>query len=155
MRIPYLNTPCKLNETCFHGECLYVDDFLLGWYEFCSCHYSYSGYECNEQTKLNRTDWFILLTCIITCLCTVLCLIFIPFFYNFLKDDYYPHIIECTRARPYVEVNSPIHPNVRIYRIPSEYLSRRRTIIDRLTPLHTISSLAHMRFQRRNEQIHI
>ncbi|CAF3013744.1 unnamed protein product [Rotaria sp. Silwood2] len=164
MRIPYLNVPCILNETCFHGQCIHVDDFLTGWYEFCLCNHYYSGYECNEQTKLSRTDWFIILTCLITCLCISLCLLFIPFLYKFLKDDFYPQIIECTRLTPYVEVSSPtstILTGMRIYRIPSEYLSRRRTIIDRLIPLHSISSLAYLnrirniRRQRRDEQIHI
>ncbi|CAF1062846.1 unnamed protein product [Rotaria sp. Silwood1] len=164
MRIPYLNLPCILNETCFHGQCIHVDDFLIGWYEFCLCNYYYSGYECNEQTKLNRIDWFIILTCLITCLCIILCFLCIPFLYNFLKHDFYPQIIECTRSTPYIEINSPISTifnGIRIYRIPSEYLLRRRTIIDRLIPLHSISSLAYltrirnMRSQRRNEQIHI
>ncbi|CAF2898582.1 unnamed protein product [Rotaria sp. Silwood2] len=164
MRIPYLNVPCILNETCFRGQCIHVDDFLIGWYEFCLCNHYYSGYECNEQTKLSRTDWFIILTCLITCLCISLCLLFIPFLYKFLKDDFYPQIIECTRLTPYVEVSSPtstILTGMRIYRIPSEYLSRRRTIIDRLIPLHSISSLAYLnrirniRRQRRDEQIHI
>ncbi|CAF1373960.1 unnamed protein product [Adineta steineri] len=138
MRIPYLNIPCIVNETCFHGQCIHVDDYLINWYEFCLCDHSYSGYECNEQTKLSRTDCF-------------------------LKDDFYPQIIECTRSTPYVEVSSPNSvklTGMRIYRIPSEHLSRRQTIIDGLIPLHTISSLAYLthfsnpRFQRRNEQIH-
>jgi hypothetical protein len=163
MRIPYLNIPCVLNETCFHGQCIHVNDFLINWYEFCLCDDHYSGYECNEQTKLNRTDWFIISTCLISCLCICLCLLCIPFFYSFLKEDFYPQIIECTRSTPYVEISSPNSvtlTGMRIYRIPSEHLARRRTIIEGLVPLHTISSLAYLtrerniRRQRRNEQIH-
>jgi hypothetical protein len=163
MRIPYLNIPCILNETCFHGVCRHVDDFLIGWYEFCLCDRHYSGYECNEQTKLSRTDWFVILTCVITCLCIGLCLFCMPFLYSILKDDFSPQIIECTRSRPYVEVSSPHSmalTGVRIYRIPSEHLTRRRTIIDGLIPLHSISSLAYlnrfrnMRLRTREEQIH-
>lgn len=154
MRIPYLNIPCIFNETCFHGDCIHVNDFLIGWYEFCLCHYHYSGYECNEQTILNRIDWLIISTCLITCLSICFCLFFMPFFYNFLKEDFYPQIIECTRSTPYVEVNSIRLNGMRIYRIPSEYIARRRTIIDGLIPLHSISSLAYLNhFQRRNEQI--
>ncbi|CAF1515210.1 unnamed protein product [Adineta steineri] len=163
MRIPYLNIPCIVNETCFHGQCIHVDDYLINWYEFCLCDHSYSGYECNEQTKLSRTDWFIILICLISCLFICFCLLCIPFFYSFLKDDFYPQIIECARSTPYVEVSSPNSvklTGMRVYRIPSEHLSRRQTIIDGLIPLHTISSLAYLthfsnpRFQRRNEQIH-
>ena len=85
------------------------------------------------------------------------------FLYSFLKEDFYPQIIECTRSTPYVEItssNSMTRNDTCIYRIPSEYLSRRRTVIDGLIPLHSISSLAYlnqirnMRLQRRNEQIH-
>ncbi|CAF1576700.1 unnamed protein product [Rotaria magnacalcarata] len=164
MRIPYLNIPCTLNQTCFHGQCIHAEDFLIGWYEFCLCNQHYSGYECNEQTKLNRNDWFIISTCLTTCLCIVLCLLCVPFLHNFLEDDFYPQIIECTRSTPYVEISTPssaIRTGMRIYRIPSDYLSRRRTIIDRLAPLHSISSLAYltrirnMRVQTRDEQIHI
>ena len=45
---------------------------------------------------------------------------------------------------------------IRIYRIPSEHLTHRRTIIDGLIPLHRISSLAYLnhfrniRFQTSN-----
>lgn len=145
MRIPYLNTPCIVNETCFHGQCIQVEDFLIGWYEFCLCNYQYSGYECNEQTKLNRIDRFIITTLLIIVLSTVLCLLCIPFLYSILKHDFYPQIIECARTTPYVEVNSSeLNNGMRIYRIPSEYLSRRRTIIDRLIPLHSISTIAYL-----------
>ena len=159
MRIPYFNIPCVVNETCFHGECVRVEDFLISWYEFCLCQPSYSGYECNEQTKVNRTDWLIILTCLISCLTISVCLSCIPFLYSFLKEDFYPQVIECTRSTPYVEVSSPHSvtlTGVRVYRIPSERLSRRRTIVDGLIPLHTISSLAYVTSNRnlRNEQIH-
>jgi hypothetical protein len=163
MHIPYLNIPCVLNETCFHGQCVHVDDVLINWYEFCLCEPHYSGYECTERTKLNRTDWLIILTCLSSCLLISLCLLCVPFFYSFLKEDFYPQIIECARSTPYVEVTSPnavTRTGTRIYRIPSEHLSRRRTIIDGLIPLHTISSLAYLtpprntRTERRNEQIH-
>ena len=160
MRIPYFNVPCVINETCYHGQCIHVNDILIGWYEFCRCNDDYSGYECNEQTKLSRTDWFIIVTCLIACLCICLCLLCIPLLYYFLKNDFDPQIIECTRSTPYVEVSSStstILTGMRIFRIPSEYLSRRRTIIDRLIPLHSISSLAYLtrfRNMRRDEQIH-
>jgi hypothetical protein len=159
MRIPYLNIPCILNETCFYGQCIHVNDFLIGWYEFCLCNHHYSGYECNEQTKLSQIDWFVILTF----LCICLCHLSIPFLYSFLKDDFYPQIIECTRSTPYVEVSSPNSvtlTGIRIYRIPSEHLTRRRTIIDGLIPLHSVSSLTYlnsfrnMTFRRRDEQIH-
>ena len=157
MRIPYLNSPCLINETCFHGHCIHVEDFLIGWYEFCLCHRNYSGIQCNEQTKFNRIDWFILWTCLSTCLIIGLCLICLPFCYRFFKEDFYPQIIECTRSRPYVEVNSSPSmqlAGMRIYRIPSEYLTRRRTIIDGLIPLHSIASLAYLPVPRREERIH-
>jgi hypothetical protein len=147
MRIPYLNVPCILNETCFYGECIRVDDFLIGWYEFCLCNHYYSGYECNEQTNFSRTDWFVILSGLLVCLGVCLCILSVPFLYSFLKDDFYPQIIECARTTPYVEVNSPTNiplTGVRIYRIPSEHISRRRTIIDGLMPLHSISSLAYL-----------
>lgn len=159
MRIPYLNIPCILNETCFHGQCIHIDDYLIGWYEFCLCKKSYSGYECNEQMILNQTDWLIILTCLITCFIICLCFLSLPGFYKILKEDFYPQIIECTRSTPYVEMNTL--NSIRIYRIPSEYLTRRRTIIDGLIPLHSISSLAYLNRSRnltsrrtRNEQIH-
>lgn len=161
MRIPYLNFPCVFNETCFHGDCIHVEDFLIGWYEFCLCHRDYSGDQCNEHRKFNRTDWFILCTGLIVCLMIGLCFVCLPYYYRFLKEDFYPQIIECTRSRPYVEVNSMRLTGLRIYRIPSEHIARRRTIIDGLIPLHSIASLAylnrwrHSRIPRRDERIHI
>ena len=157
MRIAYLNSPCLANETCFHGRCIHVDDFLIGWYEFCRCHRHYSGEQCNEQTKFNQIDWFILSTCLITCLSIALCLFCLPYCYRFFQEDFYPQIIECTRSRPYVEVNSVQTmqlTGVRIFRIPSEHLQRRRTMLDGLIPLHSIASLAYLRVPRRDERIH-
>ena len=156
MRIPYLNTPCILNETCFHGDCIHIEDFLLGWYEFCLCHSKFFGIECNEQTKLTRLDWFIILVCLLGCLFILICSICIPYFYKYFQDDFYPQIIECKRSTPYVEYNSRSMNGIRIYRIPSEHLTHRRTIIDGLIPLHRISSLAYLnhfrniRFQTSN-----
>lgn len=157
MRIPYLNSPCVFNQTCFHGDCIHVEDFLIGWYEFCLCHREYSGYQCDEHRTFNRTDWFLLCTVLIGGLAIGLCSVCLPYFYRCLKEDFYPQVIECTRSRPYVEVN-PTHTmgltGLRIFRIPSEHLARRRTIIDGLIPLHSIASLARWRHSRREERIH-
>jgi hypothetical protein len=147
MRIPYVNIPCLLNETCFHGQCIRINDILIGWYEFCHCDQNYHGIECNEQAKFTRIDWFIILIVFAFCVSLGLCLASIPFLYRCLQEDFYPQIIECTRSTPYVEVHSWLHcldeTNIRLYRIPSEYLSTKRTILDGLIPLHTIASLAN------------
>ena len=148
MHIPYLNVPCLVNQTCFYGQCQHVEDVLIGWYEFCLCEPSYVGFECNTWNKFSRTDWMILLSILLCFLATILCLLSIPFFYYILKDEYYPQVIECARSSPYVEVEPifsfvPTTAVLRLYRIPSEYLSRRRTILDGLVPIHSISSLAY------------
>ena len=152
MRIPYFNLPCLVNETCFHGRCMRVDDVLLGWYEFCFCDHHFIGSECNEQTRLSHTDWLILLSGLLLCLGMGLCLLTVPFLYGFLKEDFYPQIIECARSTPYIEIKPSRHQaatGIRLYRIPSEHLSRRRTILDGLIPLHSISSLAYLTGLRR------
>ena len=142
-----------MNKTCFHGHCQHVDDILLGWYEFCLCEQSYVGIECDEQTIFSRTDWFVLLSIVLFIGGIGLCFISIPFFYYILKEDFYPQIIECARTTPYVEIQSLSSPipntDIRLYRIPSEHLSRRRTILDGLVPLHSISSLAYLTLPRR------
>lgn len=148
MRIPYLNLPCLINKTCFHGQCQHVQDVLTGWYEFCLCEPSYVGLECAERKTIGRTDWLILLLALFSFLAMIFCCVTIPFFYYVLKDDFYPQIIECARSTPYVEIqpfsNTRSLPDIRLYRIPSEYLSRRRTILDGLVPLHSISSWTYL-----------
>ena len=154
MRIPYLNVPCISNGTCYHGQCVRVDDVLMGWYEFCLCNPRYSGFECNEQSTLSQMDWLIVLTGLLLCLGVCLCLLSSPFCYGCLKEDFYPQVIECARSTPYVELGSPTSPppaGMRLYRIPSDYLSRRRTILDGLVPLHSISSLAYLTRHLRRE----
>lgn len=150
MHIPYLNVPCLVNKTCFHGHCQHVEDVLIGWYEFCLCQPSYVGLECNEHNQLSRTDWAVLLTSLFCLIAMIFCFLSVPFFYYILKDDYYPQIIECARSSPYIEIETSVSSvsttaALRLYRIPSAYLSRRRTILDGLVPLHSISSLAYIR----------
>ncbi|CAF0740386.1 unnamed protein product [Didymodactylos carnosus] len=149
IRIPYLNYPCILNETCYHGQCARVQDLLTGWYEYCLCAKDWSGFECEQHSLLSRADWFVIIACILIFVLACVCTACIPLLYAFLEEDFYPQIIECGRQSPYAEIAIPgttttNNAGVRVYRIPSEYISTRRTIVDGLIPLHSVASLAYL-----------
>lgn len=146
MRIAYFNVPCLINETCFHGQCVRVNDILIGSYEFCLCRQPYVGDECNELNRLSRHDWLIIYSICIVIGGIIICLLLAPLCYRLVEEDFYPQIIECTRPRPYLEMNSSttnLSDNVRIYRIPSDYIRQQRTTLDGLVPLYNLASLSY------------
>ena len=138
MRIPYFNTPCVPNETCFHGQCTYMKDVLIGVLELCRCHQPHIGYECNETLHLTRFDWLALSSVLLLLLGVILTLLLVPVLYNLLRNDFYPQIIECSRSRPYIELDDSTTDR-RIYRIPSDYVFHRRSVLDGLIPLRRLT----------------